>query len=139
MFISFMLLDNDGNPVLNGANTAKIYLSKDGAPFELTDISANETGSGLYNANIPEDQLTCIYSVLILVQADGCQNTVYEYTPSVKAGDVADAVWNAKDRTLTSLNVGNPRANQIFTSRKTTTQPQSSKQGLSVKQILGGK
>lgn len=139
MLVSFMLVDGDGNLVLESANKAKVYLSKDGEPFSLTDLTATEIGSGMYSVNIPEDNLRCINNVLILIKADGCQNTVYEYNPISNAEEVADAVWKAKERTLTSLNVSSQKANQTLTSRKSDPTPPAKRQGLSVKQILGGK
>lgn len=139
MIVSFMLIDNDGELVLESADKAKILLSTDGSPFELTDLTANEIGSGMYCVSIPEERLRCSSDVLILVQADGCQNTIYEYTPTSDADEIAAAVWRAKDRTLTSLNVGNQKANQTFITRNSGPSASTKKQGLTVQQILGGK
>lgn len=137
MHISFMLISQEGAP--QTGKTATIQLSVDGAPFVSSNVTVNETGAGCYYADIPKSSLNCQYNVLIRVTSEGCQDTIFEYQPELTAEEIADAVWSSDKRTLTSLNTGNTKATQyVSTTRSTTSTPQS-KQGLTVKQVLGGK
>ena len=137
MRISFMLISQEGVP--QTGKTATIQLSVDGAPFVASNVTVNETGAGCYYADIPASALNCQYNVLIRVTSEGCQDTIFEYRPESTADEIADAVWSADKRTLTSLNTGNTKATQyVSTTRSTSTSPQQ-KQGLTVKQVLGGK
>lgn len=137
MRISFMLISQEGVPQTGKAAT--IQLSVDGAAFTTSNIPANETGAGCYYADIPESSLNCQYNVLIRVTSESCQDTIFEYQPELTAEEIAAAVWNSDKRTLTSLNTGSQKASQFIPA---ATQPKSAsttRQGLTVKQVLGGK
>lgn len=137
MRISFMLISQEGVP--QTGKTATIQLSVDGAPFVNSNVVSSETGAGCYYADIPSSSLVCQYNVLIRVIANDCQDTIFEYTPEGTFDGIADAVWNYDRRTLTSLNTGTQKATQcISTTRSTSSTPQQ-RQGLTVRQILGGK
>lgn len=137
MRISFMLISQEGVP--QTGKTATIQLSVDGAAFANSSVAVHETGAGCYYADIPDNALNCQYNVLIRVTAEDCQDTIFEYTPEVTFDGIADAVWNHDKRTLTSLNTGNSKATQyVSTTRPTSSTPQQ-RQGLQVRQILGGK
>lgn len=137
MRISFMLISQEGVP--QTGKTATIQLSVDGAPFVSSNVTVNETGAGCYYTDIPAGSLVCQYNVLIRVTSEDCQDTIFEYTPEVTFDGIADAVWSHDKRTLTSLNTGTQKATQyVSTTRSTSTSPQQ-KQGLTVKQVLGGK
>lgn len=137
MRISFMLVSLEGVP--QTGKSATIQLSVDGAPFINSSAIVNETGAGCYYADIPAGSLVCQYNVLIRITATDCQDTIFEYTPEVTFDGIADAVWSHDKRTLTSLNTGTQKATQyVSTTRSTTSTPQQ-KQGLTVKQVLGGK
>lgn len=138
MRISFMLISQEGVP--QTGKTGTIQLSVDGVPFTTLDVTVNETGAGCYYTDIPESALNCQYNVLILVTSEDCQDTIFEYRPEIAAEEIADAVWSADKRTLTSLNTGStPASSSVSRTKSNTNTSSTTRQGLSVKQVLGGK
>lgn len=103
MRIPFVLIDNDGHPMLNQGDNACIQLSKDGGAFVDAKNEAHETGYGCYYIDLTSNELQCQYYINIKVTIDGGQMTLIQYTPDINADDISDAVWENGYRTLTSL------------------------------------
>lgn len=139
MKIPFTLVDNNGNLVTGQAEEVVIQISKDCCCFYTLDVEVNEIGHGCYYTNIPSRELNCQDNVIIRITADNCQDTVLEYTPANTPAAIAKAVWEAQNRTLTSLNTGSTKAVPFVTTSLPVSASSKPKYGLSVSQVLGGK
>lgn len=139
MRISFMLVSNAGELQEEKSNLISVHVSIDGAPFETVNIPVHETGNGFYYVDLSDNDLRCSYNVLIRITATGCQDSVFEYTPDEKVLGIAKEVWEYGNRTLTSLTTGSQKASQFLSSSIKPKPSQTTKQGLTVKQVLGGK
>ena len=139
MRIPFILIDNDGNPMLGQEDNAHVQLSKDGAPFVDASGDVVETGSGCYYIDLTSSECRCAHYVNVKITIDGGQMTIIQYTPDTQADDVAKAVWDADRRTLTSLTTGSAKASVFTTATKPSPPKSSSYGGLHVSQVIGGK
>lgn len=138
MHIPFTLYTIGGDPVEDPENIT-IQISRDGGAFETTEMTVHNLGLGCYAAHTDEDQLRCSQQALIHISADGCQSTILEYIPETPASEIADAVWNADKRTLTSLNTGSVKSSQYIVSHCPSSSSSSNSGGLRVSQVFGNR
>ena len=138
MHVPFTLLTIGGEPAEDPQNIT-IQLSKDGGSFKPVECEIHYPGLGCYEAHLTESQLYCQQNVLIHIAADGCQATLFEYVPDDTAKDIAEEVWNAKNRTLTSLSTGSTKASPYVVAPRTSSSTSSSSGGLRVSQVFGSK
>ena len=139
MHIPFILIDNTGKPAEDPQNIT-VRISKDGGTFVPVECTIHCPGLGCYMAHLSESQLSSQENTLIHISADDCQPTLFEYIPDDNADLIAKAVWNANNRTLTSLSTGSQPAS-IFTTAKPKTpfKKSSTASGVTAVQIIGGK
>lgn len=138
MHIPFTLLTNVGEPAVDPQNIT-VSISKDGGGFVPVECEIHYPGLGCYEAHLSESQLYCQQNALIHITADGCQATIFEYVPDDTAKDIAEEVWSARNRTLTSLSTGSTKASSYVVVPRTSTSSASSSGGLRVSQVFGNK
>lgn len=137
MHLPFTLFNTGGDSVENSEDIV-IQISRDGGTFEPLEATIHNLGLGCYMAHLDEEQLYCQQQAIVHISANGCQSTILEYIPDTPAEEIAEAVWSAKKRTLTSLSTGTVSTGNVYIP-STSSSSKSSNAGLKVTQIFGGK
>lgn len=85
------------SPMKGQAENIVVRISTDGGEFATSTNMAEEFNSGYYCIELTDEELECQQFAVVEISCPGAQTRAFSYTT-----DVAENVWDYKERTLTS-------------------------------------